>query len=233
MSGYTGVDEVRWTPEQAVAWVLDEVDATDAPWGNYCLKLTSNAYGFEGSGIDDASDYWAGSNHRHSGDTTPPLGAVACWPTGGYGHICVVVDDGDGVAADVLVASNDVKRAGHVDVVPLSWVTKNWGLPYGGWCEPCYWAGWGSNPDGPPDTGGGTAPGPDPITEDDDMPIMLTNPGNHQVALLDGGKMSYLGDPNSVHNLQAAGVKGPVTLASSDWTRATSVYDYNEDETPL
>lgn len=68
--------------------------------------------------------------------------------------------------------------------------------------------------------------------DDDDMPIMLTNPGNNQMSLLDGGKMVYIGDPATVKNFQAQGVK-VVTLASSDWQRFVVVFDYNEDETPL
>jgi hypothetical protein len=69
--------------------------------------------------------------------------------------------------------------------------------------------------------------------EDDDMPIMLTNPGNNQVALLDGGKMCYISQPTTVGNLQAAGVKGPVFISSSDWPQFTKVFDYQEDETPV
>ena len=65
------------------------------------------------------------------------------------------------------------------------------------------------------------------------MPILLTNPGNNQVALLDGGKMVYISKPETVANLQKAGVKGPVYIGSSDWPNFTKVFDYNEDETPL
>jgi hypothetical protein len=72
----------------------------------------------------------------------------------------------------------------------------------------------------------GAAPAQEP--EDTDMPMLITNPGNGQVALLDGGKMSYISSTDSVNNFKAQGVK-IVTVASKDWEQMVKVYDYNED----
>ena len=152
MNGYTPTDDVRWTPAEAVAWALGQVDNPSDDYSAMCLSFTSKAYGFGGSGVESAADYWGDTWHGHASDRTPPLGALPCWTGGssGWGHIAVVVDDGDGHADRVRIASNDIERQGKIDVVPLSQIEESWGLPYKGWAEPCYWAGWGTNPDGPP-----------------------------------------------------------------------------------
>lgn len=72
------------------------------------------------------------------------------------------------------------------------------------------------------------AGGPPAAPEGDDMPLMLTNPGNGQVALLDGGSMAYISSSDTVANFKAQGVK-LVTVASKDWENFARVFDYNED----
>jgi hypothetical protein len=198
---YTATDEVHWTPAQAVTWVTGQVDAPSQDWTNLCLALCSNAYGFGGSGVSSAAAYWQGSHHTHPGDLTPPVGAHPCWSGGssGYGHIATVVDDGGGSASRVLIASNDIYRRGRVDICPLSVITASWGQRYSGWADPCYWAGWGTNPDPAP-----YAPMPAPAHTEVDLIYFTTADGRGWIT--DGLRKRLVANTTERDHFLACGV---------------------------
>ena len=141
----TPYDMTLWDPSQAVAWVSGQVEHPSDDWTRMCLALTSCAYGYGGSGVNSANDYWDGSWHKHPGDRSVPTGGLACFSSSSAGHIMTCVDGATGT-----FASNDIYRTGYVDYCTIADIERAWGQPYLGWAEPCYWAGWGTNPDTPP-----------------------------------------------------------------------------------
>ncbi|MGQ0625612.1 MAG: lytic transglycosylase domain-containing protein, partial [Sporichthyaceae bacterium] len=67
---------------------------------------------------------------RHPGDRNPPAGALVFWDTGRRpGHVALSMGQG-------LIASNDIVRAGRIDVVALNEIERRWGARYLGWTAP-------------------------------------------------------------------------------------------------
>ena len=98
-----------------------------------CLNFVAQMYGWENTGWRSPIGMWRnirpGLRHRHDG--TPPAGALAIWRTSNpFGHIALVTRNG--------VISTDVPRRGHVNEVPLHWLTKNWHATYLGWVMPYF-----------------------------------------------------------------------------------------------
>ena len=134
--------------------MLAEAEKRSQSWRRLCLNLCAKAYGYAGSGTKDldhdgdpeAIEYWqsAPASFKHGGDRHPPVGALACWKSKGAGHIAVVVRS---IGDDVQIASNDIIGLdGHVHVVPLSRIEKDWHQTYLGWVEPDFPNGAGTNP---------------------------------------------------------------------------------------
>ena len=97
----------------------------------------------------DATTQWECAEHRHAGDTNPPNGAPVFWTGGssGYGHAAISVGGG-------RIRTIDQQSGGTTSEVPLSEISRDWGLPYGGWSEdlggvdiPWLRAGGGAPPD--------------------------------------------------------------------------------------
>ncbi len=96
-----------------------------------CLEFVAQMYGWEETGWRSPLGMWRNIRPglRHPKDTTPPAGALAIWRTSNpLGHIALVTRKG--------VISTDVPRRGHVNKVPLHWITKNWHATYVGWVMP-------------------------------------------------------------------------------------------------
>lgn len=131
---------VRWTPPYAVTYALNEVKSRDINYRYLCDKFVARCYGYEGSGYVSARSHWSltPSTYRHSGYTAPS-GALHFWNIGSAGHVAINVGNG-------YVASNDIKRVGYIDVVPVGYISSHWGASYLGWANPYFKAGWGVNP---------------------------------------------------------------------------------------
>lgn len=129
-----------FTPKQAVAYAKSQVSSPDKDYTALCLHFSAWVYGFKNSGVRSAADFWKSlpKSQKRPDDRTPPIGALACWLGGskGFGHISPVV--GYNKAGEAMVASNDVKRTGKIDVIPLSLVEKEWGQKYVGWAKPYF-----------------------------------------------------------------------------------------------
>lgn len=80
----------------------------------------------------DATTQWEQAKHRHKGDKNPPKGAPVFWTGGshGYGHACISVGGG-------RIRTIDQQYSGVTSEVPLDEISRDWGLPYGGWAEDC------------------------------------------------------------------------------------------------
>ncbi len=133
----------RWLPQQAVAYALGEVISPDMNYQNQCDHFVAWCYGYEGSGYVSAIAHWNAipANFRMY-TANPPSGALCFYNIGNYGHATLCVGPG-------LVASTDIKRVGKVDVVPISYITKQWGAQYLGATQPYLVAAWGENPNPP------------------------------------------------------------------------------------
>jgi hypothetical protein len=117
---------------EMLEWVKAEVDDPDKDYYNRCGHFSAYAYGWSASGEHYAIDQWrnAPKENRHAGDTNPPAGALVFWETGSRaGHVAISMGNG-------MVASNDIRRRGKIDIVPLSEITSKWGADYQGWTPP-------------------------------------------------------------------------------------------------
>lgn len=96
-------------------------------WARLCLAFCNYAAGAPHLG-GTALDAWnrAGKAHQH-GYYNPPAGVPVFWD-GGSGH--VAWSDGKG-----NVWSNDILRAGKIDLVPIALIAKKWGKKYLGWTD--------------------------------------------------------------------------------------------------
>jgi hypothetical protein len=134
----------RWRADQAVAYALGEVHHPDKSYAQLCDHFCAWSYGFAGSGYYSAIKHWYAipSNHKRTSGK-PPVGALVFWSIGTYGHVAIVVKEG-------YVASNDIKRYGKIDVVPIPYINQRWGARYLGWTVPYLASSWGTNPNKPP-----------------------------------------------------------------------------------
>lgn len=135
----------RWTPYQAVKYALGEVNRPDKSYYRMCDHFCAWTYGYAGSGYYSADAHWEATPDRFKHRGTPPAGALVYWETSGsYDHIAIAVNSRG------HVASNDIKRLGKIDVVPISYITSYWGARYLGWTNPYFLNSWGTNPNTPP-----------------------------------------------------------------------------------
>ncbi|MER7112257.1 peptidase M23 [Streptomyces sp. NPDC000229] len=118
----------------AIAWAKKEAQG-GPDWFRMCLAFTARAYGWSFSGTPYAIDHYQKvmpTSMRHDGDRNPPPGALMYWDTGSRaGHVAVYVGDGK-------IASNDIRRAGYIDVVPATDPETKWGATYLGWSPPYF-----------------------------------------------------------------------------------------------
>lgn len=136
-----------WTPRQAFYYAASQVNRPDKTYKNLCLHFTARCYGWAGSGSPSAIRHWKmiASPYKTAASKggTPPAGALVFWEVGKYGHVAISCGDG-------TVFSNDIKRSGKIDRVPLVYITKHWNAKYLGWARPVYPNGWGKNPNPAP-----------------------------------------------------------------------------------
>lgn len=103
--------------------VADVADDRDS-WYQLCLKFVRTVLGAPGGVADARAAYRMGGGAAAS-DTVdvPPPGVPVYWDTGAHGHVALSAGSG-------YVWSNDIRRKGGIDLVPISEITNTWHAPY-------------------------------------------------------------------------------------------------------
>ncbi|MFH0246363.1 peptidase M23 [Streptomyces sp. HK10] len=121
--------------EEAIAWARAHAGPNSTGgWYRLCLAFVAQVYGWNVSGVYYAIDHYkvVPADMRHDGDRHPPPGALMYWDTGRRaGHIAVYLGNG-------LVASNDIERKGHIDIVKADAFETKWRAKYVGWTPPYF-----------------------------------------------------------------------------------------------
>ncbi|MEV7659900.1 peptidase M23 [Streptomyces anulatus] len=120
--------------EDAIRWARREAETGGKDWYRWCLRFTAAAYGRSSAGSRFAIGHYRSmpEEMKHDGDRNPPPGALMYWDTGGEaGHVALYVGDGK-------IASNDIERAGYIDVVDATDIETKWGSTYLGWSPPYF-----------------------------------------------------------------------------------------------
>ncbi|MGV0101425.1 peptidase M23 [Streptomyces californicus] len=120
--------------EDAIRWARREAETGGKDWYRKCLAFVAIAYGWNFSGVHYAVDHYKTmpASMKHDKDRNPPPGALMYWETGGRaGHVSIYLGDGK-------IASNDISRAGYIDVVDATDIETQWGSTYLGWAPPYF-----------------------------------------------------------------------------------------------
>jgi hypothetical protein len=96
-------------------------------WRGLCLAFVRTCWGFPPTGIFDANEAWRRTTRKRLKGTPPP-GAPIYWAVGKHGHVALSAGNG-------RCYSNDIRRRGKIDLVPISEITRKWGARYRGWAE--------------------------------------------------------------------------------------------------
>jgi len=118
--------------EDAIAWARREASSGSKEWYRKCLAFVAQAYGWSYSGTLYAIDHYYEMplSMRHNRDRNPPVGALMYWRTSSRaGHVAIYVGNGQ-------IASNDIRVAGQISVVPAEDIENKWGSTYVGWAPP-------------------------------------------------------------------------------------------------
>ena len=116
---------------------------SEGTWRRCCDNFVAQAYGYGNSGSVTANAHWnrlVSAGLAHAGSNTPPPGALLFYATNdSAGHVALYLGNN-------LVASNDVKRSGYIDILPRKELTNGaWRLRYRGWAEPSFPSAGGSS----------------------------------------------------------------------------------------
>lgn len=118
--------------------VVNALRVTTYPVG-MCARFAREQYAIpalgdaDGDGDADAVDMWKACRIRNAADLNPPAGVPVFWGGGSEGHGHAAVSLGNG-----SVRSIDRPSSGRVASVPISEISRVWGLPYLGWTEDLY-----------------------------------------------------------------------------------------------
>jgi cell wall-associated NlpC family hydrolase len=118
----------------AITWAKHESEAGGKDWYAMCLAFVARAYGWTFSGTQYAIQHYRQmpATLRHDKDRAPPPGALMFWDTGkAAGHVAIYLGNG-------MIASNDIKRSGYIDVVPATEIETTWRATYEGWAPPYF-----------------------------------------------------------------------------------------------
>lgn len=129
-----------WSTTLALAFAESERANATENYHNMCDHFVAECYGFGGSGYTTALEHWNAVSGHRSG-TGAPAGSLYFWD-GGDGHVALA--DGRG-----NVYSNDIRRDGKIDLVPIGEIAATWGKTLLGWVAPTpqtFAQSWGVNP---------------------------------------------------------------------------------------
>lgn len=111
------------TPDQAIARAHNQSLNGPTYATGMCLRAVRTMYGVSAL-YDDAAAAWAHTKHRAA---PGQRGALVWWTGGSHGHGHVAIATGDGYCWSV-----DIRRPGRFDRVPISTITREWGLTLAG-----------------------------------------------------------------------------------------------------
>ena len=111
----------------AVDFAAGQVGNPSRNWTGICLIFVRNCFNV-GPVNPDAHAGYRAAKFKHGTAGTPPLGVPVWWTGGQHGHVAISTGDGN-------CFSSDIKRKGKIDKVPISLITRRWGMLYRGWTE--------------------------------------------------------------------------------------------------
>ena len=116
------------TSSEAIAWGRRQISQPSKNWYRLCLNFVMTALDARPSGSPDADTAWNKTPASHKRrDTNPPPGVPVYWETSGKAdHVALSTGNG-------RVLSNDIRRRGKIDEVPISEITRKWNAQYLGW----------------------------------------------------------------------------------------------------
>lgn len=135
-----------------MAYARGEVDNPDKDYTQLCDHFAAWCYGWGGSGHYSARVHFYAIAARFRRKVTDPQevtpGSLVFWPEiGNHGHVTVAGN----VPGQVF--SNDIRRRGKIDRVPISEITTRWSAGQAWWTPPAFPAAFGRNPNRAPDPG--------------------------------------------------------------------------------
>jgi hypothetical protein len=113
------------TPDEAIAWGIRQSISPTQSYRGLCLQFVRHALGVprEFPSARSAWEALPATEHRQG---RPPAGAPVFWEVGEFWHVAVHI-------GSWVYLSNDVQRAGLIDVVPGALIRQRWGARYLGW----------------------------------------------------------------------------------------------------
>jgi hypothetical protein len=110
----------------AIAWAVGQNRRPMRNWNRDCLMFTRMCFNV-GPLYPTAESGYFHTRYRHPTGTPPP-GVPVWWTDGRQGHVALSAGGG-------YVWTNDYKRKGKIDKVPIAQITRAWGKRYRGWSE--------------------------------------------------------------------------------------------------
>jgi len=123
------------TGKEAEAWGRAQITKREAPtsdgtWYRWCLVFVRSCFGIPARWLD-AGKAWDNAERKHP--TNDPMAIPAHVPV--WWELPSVADHIAYSIGNGLCLSNDAKRPGHIDVVSIDSITRNWGGRLLGWAE--------------------------------------------------------------------------------------------------
>lgn len=114
----------------AIKWGRAQVSKPSQDWYRWCLKYVRMSFGLPGGTPDAGKAWdWAKYKHRTSDSRTIPAGVPVFWELPSVAdHVALSTGNG-------MCLSNDIKRRGKIDEVPIDLITRSWGGQLLGWTE--------------------------------------------------------------------------------------------------
>lgn len=178
-----------------------------------CDHVVALENGLQHSGFHTAEEhfYATPSRYRH-GLSTPPPGALVFWTNGNAGHIALSL-------GGWRCASTDIVSLGHVNVVPIDYITQRWGQRYRGWTDAWY-GSQGVRVIGPPPPTPPPLPTPTPVQIGSDEMFMYLSTFGYAV-LVEGGKQVKL-DPTTANALVGDTTHGHLDGPAPTYVKTTA-----------
>lgn len=124
------------TGREAIAWGRSRIADPSAPtstgnWFRWCKVFVRLCFNVPSDGTPDAGKAWdrAKKRHRQSDPSKIPAGVPVFWELPSVAdHVALSTGNG-------RCLSNDIKRSGRIDEVPIDLITRSWGGVLLGWTE--------------------------------------------------------------------------------------------------
>lgn len=117
---------------EAVAWGNRQINNPVEDFYQECLRFARFCFGDVPSATwnrpNSAKEAYLDTLHRHGPTVPAPVGVPGWYSGGDFGHVVLLIGDG-------TCLSNDIRRKGKIDRVPVNEITRRWGFKYLGWTE--------------------------------------------------------------------------------------------------